>query len=1106
MSAQQVIPDQSSRARALDISTSWAVTAPAGSGKTGLLTQRILKLLSVVDQPESLLAITFTRKAAGEMRSRILQHLVRAEDPDLPTDELEEHEKQSLILARQVLARDKSQDWDLLNNPNRLRIQTIDSFCRRLATSLPLESGVSLPPGVADDTGLLYQTAARRTLEYLESGHPIAEDLQFLLQHLSIGVEQLIELLSNLLSSRDSWLPIISQQNLSKDWVEAALEQLLQEKFEDARQAIKPVAAELGDLIDYALAQSGDALEDSLESSVIQQPGSSLSQELDAWGALANFLLQKGKAIALKSVNKSRGFIAGDLRKPEMQELLSRIAENPRLIRNLHSMRGLPRPGVSTEQWRLIESLAHILNISAAELRLLEQETGLCDHTEVTIAALRALGEPERPTPLAERMDYRIQHILVDEFQDTSSAQIQLIESLTAGWQPEDGRTLFIVGDAMQSIYEFRKANVELFIRVCRQGIQDIRFEPLGLVCNFRSRPNLVEQVNEIFSRTLGEAGANQQGFTQAVATRSTSDGEAIHFGCHQSESAEADSIAAHIKNLLAQGETDIAILVRSRNHLYQILPTLRKNQIRWQAQDIDPLNSRMAVLDIDTLTRSICCPGDRIAWLALLRTPWAGLDNADLLTLSQYSDNQDISLFDAINTANQLPEISSQGQTILNRLAGVLNSAFAHLGQVPLRWIIEQCWLDLGGPQGLLDNADLDNVQDYLNLVESQEAGGTIGDWEAFDLALKKLYARPVVSEIQPQIKIMTMHKAKGLEFDHVILPGLSKANSAGGPSPLLVWWEREFRDGELRFLLSPKAAKDSDNSLYSYLLEEQKERQLQEQLRILYVAMTRARESLMLSATFNFNEDNEPRAPGKNSLIYGVWETLKPAFTANASLESPDTTTEAAREISYIRRLPAQRESSVSLEKIDNLEQIDGGGLSQPEAIFSSRYMGRCIGDIVHQDLHQLDNRFGDHVLIDQLRDSWQRRLELRGLTAEKVSLAITQLDRIMSSVLASTIALWIFKPRKDSAAESAYEVLATGGQVRRYILDRTFVESGKRWIIDYKTSEPTANEDKEAFIQRELARYRDQLLGYEKIFSDHTVVKALYFPLLDELRELD
>jgi ATP-dependent helicase/nuclease subunit A len=119
------------------------------------------------------------------------------------------------------------------------------------------------------------------------------------------------------------------------------------------------------------------------------------------------------------------------------------------------------------------------------------------------MAAQRALGEPEEPTDLALSLDYQIRHLLVDEFQDTSVSQFSLLEKLTAGWQRGDGRTIFVVGDPMQSIYRFREAEVGLFLKACGDGIGAIPLELVRLSANFRSDKGIVDWVNATFPSVL---------------------------------------------------------------------------------------------------------------------------------------------------------------------------------------------------------------------------------------------------------------------------------------------------------------------------------------------------------------------------------------------------------------------------------------------------------------------------------------------------------------------------------------------------------------------------------------------------------------------------
>jgi ATP-dependent helicase/nuclease subunit A len=162
-----LLEDSRARLRALDL-TSFIVEAPAGAGKTELLTQRYLRLLAVVKNPEEVLALTFTNKAATEMRDRILGSLNAALLP-LPAD-VAPHKLQTRELASAVLAHDKARAWGLLEHPGRLRITTLDALCASLARQMPYLSRFGTQPRVTDGAEAYYQTAARRTLEMVEDG------------------------------------------------------------------------------------------------------------------------------------------------------------------------------------------------------------------------------------------------------------------------------------------------------------------------------------------------------------------------------------------------------------------------------------------------------------------------------------------------------------------------------------------------------------------------------------------------------------------------------------------------------------------------------------------------------------------------------------------------------------------------------------------------------------------------------------------------------------------------------------------------------------------------------------------------------------------------
>ncbi len=196
--------DRQARAAALQVDRSFIVQAPAGSGKTELLTQRFLALLAVVDRPEALLAITFTRKAAAEMRNRILESLRQCEDP---ASKLRDETR---ALAQRVLAVDARNDWGLLRNPSRLRVLTIDALNQSLARRLPVLSGLGAGLGIDEDGVELYEEAAERLLAHLPSDEPrVADAVAILLEHLDNNVGRLVGLIGGMLARREAWLPVL---------------------------------------------------------------------------------------------------------------------------------------------------------------------------------------------------------------------------------------------------------------------------------------------------------------------------------------------------------------------------------------------------------------------------------------------------------------------------------------------------------------------------------------------------------------------------------------------------------------------------------------------------------------------------------------------------------------------------------------------------------------------------------------------------------------------------------------------------------------------------------------------------------------------------------
>ena len=514
--------DLKERNAALDVRHSFIVQAPAGSGKTELLVQRYLKLLETVEKPEEIVAITFTKKAAAEMRKRVIEKL----SPELAP---------------------------------RLRIQTIDALCAALTRQMPVLARFGAQPAVTEDARELYQEAAARTLA--DFTPPVAR----LLAHLDNNVADATSLLAGMLERRDQWLRKTGDAP-TREELEATL------------------AAERERLIRNAQALLPGASQD-----------------------LARELLTK----------------EGEWRKKTEQA--QALSENEPLRLALAALLTAPPASYSTTQWEALEAILALLNPAMAQLLALFGERGEVDFTQIAHGALQALGTPDEPTDLLLSMDVRVRHLLVDEFQDTSNSQWELLERLTAGWEAGDGRTMFVVGDPMQSIYRFRDAQVGLFLHARRAGLPSVKLEPLTLSTNFRSQAKIVEWVNEIFPRVLPAAEDEASGavpYSPSVPSHDADPEGEPTLETFADREGEALRVAELVK--VAKGKT--AILVRNRSHLDSIVPALKDAGIRFRAVEIEQLGEKQVVQDLFALARALTHLADRVAWLAILRAPWCGL------------------------------------------------------------------------------------------------------------------------------------------------------------------------------------------------------------------------------------------------------------------------------------------------------------------------------------------------------------------------------------------------------------------------------------------------------------------------------------------------
>ena len=1117
------VRDNAARAAALDVARSFIVQAPAGSGKTGLLIQRYLALLAQVERPEAIVAMTFTRKATGEIRERILRALRDAEGPQ-PADA---HMALTWRLARAAVARDAELGWSLMAHPARLQVHTIDALCLALMRQAPLTTKLGAVPRPVERAGSLYGEAV---LAALEEGGAQQNAWRCLLEHLDNDAERLLGLIAGMLAKREQWLRHLITND--RAGLRAALEATLAEEIATALGAmyalLSPDTLErLGRLARYAAGHlaAACAAHPLAAHADRERPAPASAPGLAYWQAIAAWLLS-GEGTLLRQFNKAQGFppkgnvrdpghVERNARKRAMEDLVADLAAIPGLVAALKTVRALPPPCYDDAAWSFIDALLEILPRCAARLRLVFAQHGTIDFSEATLVALGALASEDGASDLLLAVDMRLEHLLVDEFQDTSLAQNDLIEYLTAGWTSGDGRTLFIVGDPMQSIYRFRDASVSLFLDAQRQrGIGGVALEPLTLSANFRSQRGLVEWINRAFPLVLPARDEPLRGavaFKPAQAARTECVQPAVTLDLALDAPGEASRALARIQAALATDAEKIAVLVRKRSDLAQLLPALRATEIAFAAVELDRLSERQAILDLTALTHALIQPADRAAWLAVLRAPWCGLTLPDLFVLIE--DCGENPLVEAISGVLGGPvrsRLSAEGRIRLERFIAAVAPALRDRGRAPLVTMVRGVWLALGGPACVAEAVDLVAAERVFALLAEHAVGADVPDWPAFCAALEALHVEPEIDEAT-RVQIMTLHRAKGLEFDVVVIPGLSCRPRHSEPQ-LLLWRQRPAG-----LLLAPMRARTAprsqDDPVYRYLRTLAADEDDSELRRLLYVGCTRAKRSLHLTATADLHRDVDGnthwKRPARGTLLAALW----PALTADIPAVPPAPT---------IAPLVSQR-TGVPLLRLSRTWQLPSPpsgvpSATQPAARDESesiefdwvRETARQIGTVAHRLLRQIADegiaRWSDERIAAQ-RDRVAREFAALGFTGAESGSAVEQVLAAMQSTLNDARGRWLFDP---THADARSEHGVTGwrdGVFTHSVLDRSFVDvEGTRWIVDFKLSRHEGA-GREAFLDRELERYRTQLEDYAAIMRtlDHRPIRlGLYFPLLAGWRE--
>lgn len=1099
------LQDQSIRQEVLAPGQSFHVESPAGAGKTSLLTARFIHLLTQVNHPREILALTFTNKAANEMLERVQTILHLAEkgvsNQSAWTNELIEVAKKAIKKQHRIK--------HLFQTPDGLQITTFHSFCHQLIKQAPAEAQVPLEAVILteeEQKELIRESlgSTQKTVLSLPPTDPIRKALEHILLYLNNNWKALAIDLAQITAQRDQVLDLLKvvREHPDPDHLDQVLREragiLIGVHLKDLKERFE--STDLGrqwDPFYRHLSLKGVELSGQLPSSIPDDSWKNLS----AWQAMAELCTTKNGSLR-KQFGPKTGFYTGFKQSPWAGYL---EALSPSVADLFQKIKPFPSPETAPVDIDLLFDMILLISQVVDHYRRLCLKRGVIDFVELEQAALRVLGREEGPSDLQLLLDQRINHILVDEFQDTSFNQWQLIQYLCAGWNPEDGRTLFVVGDPKQSIYGFRKAEVSLFLKARKglplPGAGTLPLKPVFIRTNFRSRKGIIDFVNQLFSQTImvnPNLDADEVPFQEAQAAPETAakDPGEIRLALFPKEEdplmsrlKEAAWLAGEVKRAEQDPESgSIGILLFARTHLPLYLKALYAQGLQVQVQEGLFLAERPEVGELLSLTKALIRPHDDPAWAALVRSAWCWVGLDELLKISQVSAD---SFGEKVKIYAQNPDAPQA----VKKLGQVVVSFLRQVGRIPMNRLVQMVWEELSGPLRVAERyglAGVRNCRQFITYLFQAEKGNPEETLAQLELRLASAYAPPDPLASRSTVQIMTVHHAKGLEFDTVFLPHLDRNPLEGGqreaPPYILERLPGEREDHLIA--LRPDRRTKEDSGIYGLLKGLGKERRLGEAKRLYYVALTRAKKNLQLSGVLAMKEDGEKAQ--KHSLLGFIlnhpdyqsrlevscdppWPEIGKGPEQRLRWEDGSPVPFLSEAIPYRLTLPSSlHEKVISAEKMEAAQELTGSE--------SKENFGKAQGTIKHRMLE----------LLAEGKDLPNEKALVRALMAEGVNEAfaresVPKLVQEMADCRKEPFCAYLLRSDHPfSASELALEDRLDDQTVRSGVMDRIIFD-GKEWfIVDYKTTPFPQGLAVETFLEDQTAWYRNQLLAYREMLA--------------------
>ncbi len=1152
------------QARAADPAASAWVGANAGTGKTHVLTARVLRLLLAGTRPERILCLTFTKAAAAEMSTRVFTRLAAwasAPEPTLVASLTE-------LLGRNPTAKEAQDARSLfaraIETPGGLKVQTIHAFCERLLQRFPLEADV--PPGftILDDEHkrTLMREALDQTLAVAagEAGTPLNAALQRIIVH---AVDARFEkLLEDMIAKRE-WLDA-ARPDQADDGVDfSAVETRYRKALSiGGNRTLDEVMDDIATLLPPPfLRRAIDVLSGGVKTDVdcADLLKRCLDAEPDAIAEALGVYFLTGKGTLRKTLITTK---LGDCN-PDVRDTLTRAqGAYLDLDRERHALSVL---AATLALHRLADAVRTAYATRKARRAALDYEDLI-----VKTAALVGDGLGGAAQWVLFKLDEGLDHILVDEAQDTSPTQWQVISGLAqeffanvAGSAGAADRTVFAVGDEKQSIYGFQGAAPHMLAESGARFAAEVRaagkpWEDVALTLSFRSTRPVLDAVDQVFAdpqRTPGvtrapnalqhrPSRAGHAGLVEIWETeKPESEAPADPFSplAERTSAAPVVRLAARIaeqidfwlKNktpLESQGRPivagDILILVRRRAGIAPaVIAALKQRDIPVSGADRMQLEQQIAVQDLIAAGEILLLPEDDLALACVLKSPLIGLDDDDLLRIAPGRKG-------ALWTA--LLEAARQGDVRLAQAADTIKLWRNRADFMPPFEFYAELLDRDGGRAKLLARLGpeaADAIDEFMNLalVYDEDAPPSLqGFLGAFRQSQREI--KRDLEQGADQVRVMTVHGAKGLQAPIVFLPDTCSTGSAESRNALVTIADARRgppdADPVVWAIKGATRVAAVANARVNAAIAETEERN-----RLLYVAMTRAEDRLYI-AGFEGKQARKPEC-WYDLIETGIAAHLEPAtafdgrpvrrFAERQQVEPVPRKSHAA-DASAPRALPgwastnAPREAGVAvpiapsrlapLDVDDDGEPVEAADVPL-EAPRRAAAPGTTVGG---------PNRFLrgtlTHALLQHLptldSDRWaQSAAEYVARRGEALP------SRIRTGIVEETLAVLrdpgfaaVFGPRSRAEVAIVAEIPSprTSGAVIRVAgqIDRLVETGGEVLIVDYKTNRPPPHDLAEvprAYVLQ-LAGYR---IAVQRIFAGSPVRAALLWTEGARLMEL-